>query len=163
TFVRETEQLDFVEAVERLAARAGITLRYDNANVGKDRKRKERLSEVVGAAIAFYHRLLLEAPEGGSGRKHLPSRTFEADPPPHRPVGSGPRRLRRSGGAPATGGVRAQGHPGRGPGVREPRQQAPGPVPIAAHVPDLRLARRARRLRRARPRGPDAEVQELAR
>src|SRR5262249_5940497 len=52
TFVRETEQLDFVEAVERLAARAGITLRYDNANVGQDRKRKERLSEVVGAAIA---------------------------------------------------------------------------------------------------------------
>ncbi|HMG27484.1 MAG TPA: DNA primase, partial [Acidimicrobiia bacterium] len=79
TFVRETEQLDFVEAVERLAARAGITLRYDNANVGKDRKRKERLSEVVGAAIAFYHRLLLEAPEGGSGRKHLRSRNFDGD------------------------------------------------------------------------------------
>jgi DNA primase len=79
TFVRETENLDFVEAVERLAARAGITLRYDNANVGKDRKRKERLSEVVGAAIAFYHRLLLEAPEGGPGRKHLRSRGFDGD------------------------------------------------------------------------------------
>ncbi|HMF04346.1 MAG TPA: DNA primase [Acidimicrobiia bacterium] len=79
TFIRETEQLDFVEAVERLAARAGITLRYDNANVGKDRKRKERLSEVVGAAIGFYHRLLLEAPEGGSGRKHLRSRSFDGD------------------------------------------------------------------------------------
>ena len=79
TFVRETENLDFVETVERLAARAGITLRYDNANVGKDRKRKERLSEVVGAAIAFYHRLLLEAPEGGPGRKHLRSRNFDGD------------------------------------------------------------------------------------
>jgi len=79
TFVREVDHLDFVEAVERLAARAGITLRYDNANVGKDRKRKERLSEVVGAAIAFYHRLLIEAPEGGPGRKHLRSRNFEGD------------------------------------------------------------------------------------
>jgi len=79
TFVREVDHLDFVEAVERLAARAGITLRYDNANVGKDRKRKERLSEVVGAAIGFYHRLLLEAPEGGSGRKHLRSRNFDGD------------------------------------------------------------------------------------
>lgn len=79
TFVREVDHLDFVEAVERLAARAGITLRYDNANVGKDRKRKERLSEVVGAAIAFYHRLLLEAPEGGAGRKHLRSRSFDGD------------------------------------------------------------------------------------
>ena len=36
TFVREVERLDFAEAVERLAARAGITLRYDDKNVGKD-------------------------------------------------------------------------------------------------------------------------------
>src|SRR5882757_11381208 len=79
TFIREIEHLDFVEAVERLAARAGITLRYDNVAVGKDRKRKERLSEVVGAAIAFYHRLLVEAPEGGSGRKHLRARNFDGD------------------------------------------------------------------------------------
>ena len=79
TFIREVDHLDFVEAVERLAARAGITLRYDNANVGKDRKWKERLSEVVGAAIAFYHRLLLEATEGGPGRGHLRSRSFDGD------------------------------------------------------------------------------------
>ncbi len=79
TFIREVEHLDFVEAVERLAARAGISLRYDNANVGKDRKRKERLSEAVGAAIAFYHRLLIEAPEGGPGRKYLRSRNFDGD------------------------------------------------------------------------------------
>jgi len=79
TFIREIEHLDFVEAVERLAGRAGITLRYDNVAVGKDRKRKERLSEVVGAAIAFYHRLLVEAPEGGPGRKHLRARNFDGD------------------------------------------------------------------------------------
>src|SRR5215218_1178834 len=79
TFIREIEHLDFVEAVERLAARAGITLRYDNVAVGKDRKRKERLSEIVGAAIGFYHRLLVEAPEGGQGRKHLRSRNFDGD------------------------------------------------------------------------------------
>ena len=79
TFIREIEHLDFVEAVERLAARAGITLRYDNVAVGKDRKRKERLSEVVGAAIAYYHRLLVEAPEGGPGRKHLRARNFDGD------------------------------------------------------------------------------------
>src|ERR687897_733750 len=79
TFIREVEHLDFVEAVERLAARAGITLRYDDVAVGKDRKRRERLSEVVAAAIVFYHRLLVEAPEGGSGRKHLRSRNFDGD------------------------------------------------------------------------------------
>ena len=37
TFVREVEHLDFVEAVERLAQRAGITLRYD------DRRGRRRL------------------------------------------------------------------------------------------------------------------------
>jgi DNA primase len=79
TFIREVEHLAFVEAVERLAARAGITLRYDSASVGKDRKRKERLSEAVGAAIAFYHRQLMEAPDGGPGRKHLRSRNFDGD------------------------------------------------------------------------------------
>src|SRR5919106_3497931 len=79
TFVREVEHLDFVEAVERLAARCGITLRYDNANVGKDRKRKERLSEAVGAAVAFYHRVLIEAPDGGRARQHLRSRSFDGD------------------------------------------------------------------------------------
>jgi DNA primase len=79
TFIREVEHLDFVEAVERLAARAGITLRYDSASVGKDRKRKERLGEAVGAAIAFYHRLLVDAPDGGPARKHLRSRSFDGD------------------------------------------------------------------------------------
>src|SRR5712692_989795 len=53
TFVREVEHLDFVGAVERLAARAGITIRYDDKAVAKDRTKKQRLSEAVGAAIAF--------------------------------------------------------------------------------------------------------------
>ena len=35
TFVREVEHLDFVGAIERLAARAGITLRYDDANFSR--------------------------------------------------------------------------------------------------------------------------------
>ena len=79
TFIREVEHLDFVDAVERLAARAGITIRYDNAAVSQDRKRKERLSEVVGAAIDFYHRRLLEAPDAGKARQYLRSRGFDGD------------------------------------------------------------------------------------
>ena len=50
TFVREVEQLDFVGAVERLAARAGITLRYDDANFSAERKRTQRLHEEIGRA-----------------------------------------------------------------------------------------------------------------
>src|SRR4030095_1033045 len=37
TFVREMEPLDFVDAVERLAARAGIQLRYDDKRANQDR------------------------------------------------------------------------------------------------------------------------------
>ncbi len=79
SFVREVEHLDFVDAVERLAARAGITLRYDDKSVTKDKGRKARLNEAVGAAIEFYEQLLLESPEGGIARKYLRGRGFNGD------------------------------------------------------------------------------------
>ncbi len=79
TFVREVEHLDFVDAVERLAARAGITLRYDDKAVAKDKGRKARLHEAVAAAIEFYEQLLLDAPEGGLARRYLRGRGFDGD------------------------------------------------------------------------------------
>jgi DNA primase len=79
TFVREVEHLDFPDAVERLASRAGITLRYDDKAVAKDRTKKQRLSEAVAAAIAFYHGLLLESSDGGLARRYLRSRGFDGD------------------------------------------------------------------------------------
>jgi DNA primase len=79
TFVRKLDGLDFPEAVERLAARAGITVQYDSAGVSKDRQRKQRLAEAVEEAIAFYHRILLEHPDGGRARGYLRSRGFDGD------------------------------------------------------------------------------------
>ena len=79
TFVREVEHLDFADAVERLAARAGITLRYDNNAVAKDRSKKARLSEVVDAAIEYYHQLLLTGNEAKNARGYLRSRGFDGD------------------------------------------------------------------------------------
>jgi DNA primase len=79
TFVREVEQLDFVGAVERLAARANITLRYDDANYSKERKRQQRLHEASQAAIDFYHARLLDAPDAGEARRYLRSRGFDGD------------------------------------------------------------------------------------
>lgn len=78
-FVREVEHLDFVGAVERLAAKAGITLRYDDAAVSQDRRRRDRLVEAVAAAGQIYHRLLLEAPEAGRARQYLRSRGYGGD------------------------------------------------------------------------------------
>src|SRR5205807_7871417 len=36
TFVREVEHLEFAEAVEYLAAKAGVQVRYDEATVSRD-------------------------------------------------------------------------------------------------------------------------------
>ncbi len=78
-FVREIEHLDFATAVERLAAKAGITLRYDDAATGRDRQRRDRLVEATAAAVDFYHRLLLDDPGAGVARKYLRSRGFDGD------------------------------------------------------------------------------------
>jgi DNA primase len=79
TFVREVEHLDFVGAVERLAAKANITLRYDDASHTRDRQRKTRLTEAVGAAIEFFHDRLLTSEEAGNARRYIRSRGFDGD------------------------------------------------------------------------------------
>jgi DNA primase len=79
TFVREIEHLDFVEAVERLAARAGIQLRYDDAAAGQDRQRRSRLIEAIDKAVDFYHQRLLTAPDAGPARQYLRSRGYDGD------------------------------------------------------------------------------------
>ncbi len=79
TFVRELEHLDFVEAVEQLAVKAGIQLRYDDKRAATDRSRNTRLAEVVGLAIDEYHRLLLESPDAGPARRYLRGRGFDGE------------------------------------------------------------------------------------
>jgi DNA primase len=71
TFVRELEQLDFVEAVERLAARAGITLRYDNETASRDHQRRTRIYETLEAAIEWYHQRLLSGRDAAAARAYL--------------------------------------------------------------------------------------------
>jgi DNA primase len=79
TFVREVEHVDFVGAVERLAARAGVELRYDERSQGESRSRRTRLVEAVAAAVDIYHRRLLEAPDAGVARSYLRSRGLDGD------------------------------------------------------------------------------------
>ena len=79
TFVREVEHLDFVGAVERLAGRAGIQLRYDSASDGRDRKRREQLFDAMTAAVEWYHQRLLSAPDAAPARGYLRSRGYDGD------------------------------------------------------------------------------------
>jgi DNA primase len=78
-FLMKQDALTFIEAVERLAGRAGIELRYQGRSAG-DRGSLGRRSRLVAAhaeAVAFYHRLLVDAPEGRAARAYLSSRGYD--------------------------------------------------------------------------------------
>ncbi len=79
TFVQEIEGLDFVAAVERLAGRAGIALRYDRHDDNTARIRNRRLLEAVTEARDFYHQLLLKDPDAGGARDYLRARGYDGD------------------------------------------------------------------------------------
>lgn len=70
-FVREMDQLDFVEAVESLAARAGITLHYSDARAGREHQQKTQIYDALERAIEWYHQRLLKAPEAAAARRYL--------------------------------------------------------------------------------------------
>ena len=77
-FVRKIDSLGFTEAVERLAARAGIELRYEQGGQvpGQERSRRRRLIEAHRAAAGFYAQQLGTA-GAATAREFLASRGFE--------------------------------------------------------------------------------------
>src|SRR5215218_6328460 len=81
TFVRETEGLDFAEAVEWLADRFNVPLEYEEASPGQDaaRKRRERLYAVLEQAASFYERYLWDSQAGSMARDYLASRALSEE------------------------------------------------------------------------------------
>lgn len=79
TFLREVEHLDFADAVQALATRVGITLRYDDVSFSKERLHKARLIEAVGAAVSFFHDQLMTAKAAGPARAYLRGRGFDGE------------------------------------------------------------------------------------
>jgi len=79
TFVREIEHLDFVGAVEWLAAKAGMALRYTDAGESESRRKRNRLLEVMAAATDWYHDRLLTGPDAGTARGYLRSRGLDGE------------------------------------------------------------------------------------
>ncbi|MBA3787627.1 MAG: DNA primase [Actinobacteria bacterium] len=76
TFVRESESLDFVEAVEWLAERFRVTLDYEETSpqLEASRQRRDRLYALLEQATAFYERHLWESPAGEPVRAYLTER-----------------------------------------------------------------------------------------
>ena len=79
SFLQEKEQLDFVGAVERLAHKAGVTLRYTDSGQGEDRRRKAQLHDVLGTAVEWYHRRLLTSDDAGPARSYLRRRGYDGE------------------------------------------------------------------------------------
>ena len=80
TFLRNIEGCDFVEAVERLAARVGIAVRHDTAGKDQpDREGRQALLGVMERAVEFYHEELLSRPEAKRARQYLRSRGYEGE------------------------------------------------------------------------------------
>jgi DNA primase len=91
SFLRETEHLDFVTAVESLASRAGIALRYDTAErSGPATKRSAALGEAMERAVEWYHQRLLVAKDAGGARRYLRDRGYGSDTVKHFRLGWAP-------------------------------------------------------------------------
>jgi DNA primase len=70
-FVQEIEHVDFVTAVEQLASKAGVQLRYTSGGESKDRQRRKQLVEAVQKAGEWYHERLLTSPDAREAREYL--------------------------------------------------------------------------------------------
>jgi DNA primase len=77
-FVQKIDGLSFVEAVERLAGRAGLELRYEQGGYvpGQEQSQRRRLIEAHRAAAEFYAEQLPQ-PHAEHARKFLAERGFE--------------------------------------------------------------------------------------
>jgi DNA primase len=90
-FVQKIDNLGFTEAVERLANRAGIELRYEQGGhiPGQEQSQRRRLIEAHKAAAEFYAEQL-STPAAVGGRDFLSSRGFELSDARHFGVGYAP-------------------------------------------------------------------------
>jgi DNA primase len=90
-FVMKVDHLSFSESVERLAAQAGITLRYEEGGYGRASQQGERtrLVEAHKAAALFYAEQLRGA-EAEIGRRFLGERGFKEQAAEHFGVGYAP-------------------------------------------------------------------------
>ncbi|WP_433571288.1 DNA primase [Streptomyces sp. CA-251247] len=92
-FVMKIDHLTFSETVERLAATAGITLRYEEGGYNPSHQRGERIRLVEAHKIAaqFYIEQLENSPEAETGRAFLAERGFDQGAAQHFGVGYSPQ------------------------------------------------------------------------
>lgn len=90
SFLRAMDHVSFTEAVERLAARVGYTLHYEDGGAAPENSGRTRLYQ-ANAAAAEWFRGQLSSPEADAGRRFLGERGFDAGAAAHFGVGYAPR------------------------------------------------------------------------
>jgi len=75
-FVQKIDNLDFPGAIEALAKRFGVELEYEETSpeADRERRRRERLVQLLERATVFYERLLWDSDAGAEARAYLESR-----------------------------------------------------------------------------------------
>ena len=73
SFVMQRDSVSFPEALKQLAARAGVEL---DERTSREDARRKRLTDVLEAAVAFYHTVLTGHPSGARALDYLRGRGF---------------------------------------------------------------------------------------
>lgn len=90
SFLRAMDHVTFQEAVERLAARIGFTLHYEEGGRAPESSGRTRLYAANAAAAAWFQSQL-GTPEAEAGRRFLGERGFDAGAAAHFGVGYAPK------------------------------------------------------------------------
>ncbi len=76
TFIMKRENIDFGEALQLLARRAGVELTPRTPQATEADQKLARLREINDAAATYFHNLLLSNPEAAPARAYLQKRGF---------------------------------------------------------------------------------------
>lgn len=81
SFLMRMEGLSFPEAVRRMGERVGIEVEEETLSPAEERRREEleQLGRINGVAAEFYHKILLDDPEGAPGRRYLRERGYDGE------------------------------------------------------------------------------------
>jgi DNA primase len=77
-FVRETQHLDFRDALQYLADKAGIEL-HDDATSAPARKERQSFMDAMARSVDWYHDRLINAPDAARARQYLRSRGMDGE------------------------------------------------------------------------------------
>src|SRR5690625_5229838 len=97
SFLQNHDHVTFVEAIERLADKVGIELRYEEAagtpagGQHRDREQRTRMIEAHRDAAEFYAHALGNDAEATQGRRFLDERGFDRDAAEHFGLGYAPK------------------------------------------------------------------------